>query len=100
VDVARAAARTVLRDWIGQCEGFQMIGPDGRIGVVTKVETIRGCDLSVATGLFVIRQVAVRRDDVAAIDPRRKRVFVRTACVPEHWWRRRLRRPPTAVGAE
>lgn len=60
VGVARAAARTVLRDWIGQCEGFQMIGPDGRIGVVTKVETIRGCDLSVATGLFVIRQVSIR----------------------------------------
>jgi hypothetical protein len=67
----------VIDEWIGRCEGFQVIGPEGRIGVVVETDAGAG-ELAVATGLFDIRQVLVSADDVAAIDPGRKRVFVRT----------------------
>ena len=67
-----------IDEWIGRCEGFQVIGPEGRIGVVVETDVGAAGELPGATGLFDIRHVLVSADDVAAIDPRRKRVFVRT----------------------
>ena len=76
-----AGRERMVREWIGRCEGFQVIGPDGRIGVVADmIRSGAGGEvryLSVATGLFFIRREIVPVGDVASIDPRRTRVFVR-----------------------
>jgi hypothetical protein len=78
----RIAARTEgERDersdyWLKHCEGFQVSGPDGRIGSVALVlSSDEGVDgLLVRTGLLRARTVFVPLDKVGSVTPRRRRV--------------------------
>ena len=62
--------------WLGQSQGFQVFGPNGRIGFVALVlsadERVDG--LLIRTGLFGTRSVFVPVDEVGSVVPRRQRL--------------------------
>jgi hypothetical protein len=70
--------------WRLTCEGFQVWGPEGRLGVVAQVLPGASPDetrLVVAGGLFRRRSVIVPVDLVAEIEPERKRIVL--AALPQ-----------------
>jgi hypothetical protein len=62
--------------WLEQSEGFQVSGPNGRIGFVALVlSSDEGVDgLLVRTGLFRARSVFVPVHEVGSVIPRRQRL--------------------------
>lgn len=70
--------------WLGQCQGFQVYSPQGRVGLVEEV--VRGADpalpeaLVVRAGLLGQRLELVPIEVVEAIEPRRLRV-----CLDGSW---------------
>lgn len=81
-------------DGIGAVEGFRVDGPDGRIGVVTRVSssTVDGPadTIHVVTGLFIVRVVPVAGSEIVQIDTERRRVVIRSMV--------RLSRTPNVAG--
>jgi hypothetical protein len=71
-------SRTHDWDW----RGFQVDSPDGRIGIVDFVfmdaEGARPEALAVLAGLFGRRTVIVSIDAVESVNPRRRRVMLRS----------------------
>jgi hypothetical protein len=72
--------------WRLACEGFQVWGPDGRLGVVAEV--LPGCSpdesrLVVAGGLFRRRSLIVPVELVAEVEPERKRIVLASLPQPE-----------------
>jgi len=69
--------------WADQWAGFRLDGPGGRLGTIEAVGFDRSTGepawLQVRTGLFLRRTVAVPFEDIASIDPIRRRVTVTTA---------------------
>lgn len=69
--------------WLGHCEGFQVDGPDGRIGVVEHVVYESRPDVpdvvSVASGRWRLRSTDVRVADVVEVRPEQERLVVRRA---------------------
>ena len=59
-----------------------MDGPDGRIGVVTRVSSSSAGaapdTIHVVTGLFIVRVVPVAASEIVQIDTERRRVLVRS----------------------
>ena len=59
-----------------------MDGPDGRIGVVTRVSSSTAGEapdtIHVVTGLFIVRVVPVAVSEIVQIDTERRRLLVRT----------------------
>ena len=63
-----------------ECEGFEVVGPDGRVGVVERILFEDG-DRDVAPAVLVVRVGLFGRrildaSDVLAVDPRRRRITV------------------------
>jgi hypothetical protein len=87
-DVVATPSRSHGADIRG-VEGFRVDGPDGRIGTVASVSaSTAGAPadtIHVATGLFIVRVVAVAAAEIVQIDDGRHRILVRTM----------LRRPRT-----
>jgi hypothetical protein len=64
------------RYWLVHGDGYRVDGPDGRIGTVMR--TIEGSDtLVIRTGLLGTHSVAVRFEDVDAIEPWDERLTLR-----------------------
>jgi hypothetical protein len=64
------------RYWLVHGDGFRVDGPDGRIGTVMR--TIEGSGtLVIRTGLLGTHRLAVRFDDVDAIEPWDERLTLR-----------------------
>ena len=67
---------------IGGVEGFRVDGPDGRIGVVTRVSSSSAGEapdtIHVVTGLFIVRVVPVAVSEIVQIDAERRRLLVRS----------------------
>jgi hypothetical protein len=59
--------------WLRSCEGFDVWGPTGRVGVVAEV---RGRALAVAAGLFRRRLLLVPVAAVVQMEPDRKRLLI------------------------
>lgn len=61
--------------------GFQIVSPEGRVGVVEDVRSARpGAEaLVVRTGPFKRRLLSIPVDDVFEVVPARRRVLVRTS---------------------
>jgi hypothetical protein len=63
-------------------EGFRVDGPDGRIGVVTRVSSSSAGKapdtVHVVTGLFIVRVVPVAVSEIVQIDTERRRLLVRS----------------------
>ena len=59
-----------------------MDGPDGRIGVVTRVSSSSAGEapdtIHVVTGLFIVRVVAVPASEIVQIDADRRRLLIRS----------------------
>ena len=70
--------------WLAHCEGFQVDGPDGRIGVVDHVVYESRLDVpdvvSVASGRWRLRSTYVPISDVLEVRPEQERLVVRRAC--------------------
>jgi hypothetical protein len=62
--------------WLQHSEGFQVFGPDGRIGLVALVlSSDEGVDgLVIRTGLLRTRSVFVPAHEVGSVVPRRQRL--------------------------
>ena len=72
--------------WRLACEGFQVWGPDGRLGVVAEVLPGASPDearLVIAGGLFRRRSVIVPVELVAEVEPERKRIVLASLPQPE-----------------
>jgi hypothetical protein len=72
--------------WRLECEGFQVWGPDGRLGVVAEVLPAASAEdtrLVVAGGLFRRRSLIVPVDLVAEIEPGRKRIVLESLPQPD-----------------
>ena len=69
--------------WLAHCEGFQVDGPDGRIGVVDHVMYESRLDVpdvvSVASGLWRLHSTHVPTADVLEVRPEQERLVVRGA---------------------
>jgi hypothetical protein len=69
-------------DGIGGVEGFRVDGPDGRIGVVTRVSSSSAGEapdtIHVVTGLFIVRVVPISAAQIVQIDTERRRLLVRS----------------------
>jgi hypothetical protein len=67
---------------ISGIERFRVDGPDGRIGVVTRVSaSAPGAPLDtihVVAGLFIVRVVPVPASEIVRIDSERRRVHIRS----------------------
>ncbi|MGH3141427.1 MAG: hypothetical protein ACRDQE_17005 [Gaiellales bacterium] len=67
---------------IGAVEGFRVDGPDGRIGVVTRVFPSTGGGapdtIDVVTGLFIVRVVPVAGSEIVQIDAEHRRLVIRS----------------------
>jgi hypothetical protein len=63
--------------WLRSCEGFDVWGPGGRVGIV---EQVRERDLVVAAGLFRRRVLVAPLSSVIEIEPKRMRLVL--ACDP------------------
>lgn len=59
--------------WLRSCEGFDVWGPGGRVGIV---EHVRERDLVVAAGLFRRRVLLAPLSSVVEIEPERKRLLL------------------------
>lgn len=59
--------------WLRSCEGFDVWGPGGRVGIVAQV---RERDLVVAAGLFRRRVLVAPLSSVVEIEPDRKRLLL------------------------
>ena len=66
--------------WLEHSEGFQVFGPDGRIGfVVLVLSADEGVDgLVIRTGLFSTRSAFVPIHEVGSVVPRRQRLELLT----------------------
>jgi hypothetical protein len=77
----RPRIRTADDDWLGRCEGYRVLSPDGHLGTVFGVrldpETGALVALRVRTGLLRRHLLIVPIDDVIGIEPRRHFVYVR-----------------------
>ena len=64
--------------WLGDCEGFAVLTPHGRVGFVESVETDASGHrmLVIAGGLFRRRRLLADADDVTELDARRMRVVL------------------------
>jgi hypothetical protein len=73
--------------WLGHCEGFRVVGPAGRVGLVEAVvgEEDDPEALVVRTGLFGTGVAVVPVGAVELVEPRAERVVLRAA--PEQVWR-------------
>lgn len=80
--------------WLAHCEGFQVEGPDGRIGVVDRVVYESRLDVpdvvSVASGLWRLHSTRVPMADVLEVRPEQERLLVRTT-ERAPGWRARMR---------
>ena len=67
--------------WLGHCEGFRVLGPEGRIGLVEAVlgEEDEPEALVVRTGLFGTHASVLPLGDVELVEPRVERIVVRAA---------------------
>jgi hypothetical protein len=67
--------------WLGHCEGFRVVGPQGRIGLVEAVlgEEDEPEALVVRTGLFGTRASVLPVADVDFVEPRAECVVVGAA---------------------
>jgi hypothetical protein len=67
-------------------EGYRVDGPDGRVGVVTRVTASRPegplDTIHVVTGLFIIRVTPVAEAEILEVDTARSRLLVRTMLRP------------------
>ena len=72
-DPRLVAAPVDAEYWLRSCEGFDVWGPAGRVGVVAEV---RERDLAVAAGLFRRRFLLVPVSAVVQIEPDRKRLLL------------------------
>lgn len=67
---------------IGAVEGFRVDGPDGRIGVVTRLSSSTGGGspdtIHVVTGLFIVRVVPVAGSEIVEIDAEHRRLVIRS----------------------
>lgn len=72
-DPRSVAAPVDAEYWLRSCDGFDVWGPAGRVGVVAEV---RERDLAVATGLFRRRLLSVPVSAVVEIEPDRKRLLL------------------------
>ncbi len=59
--------------WLRSCDGFDVWGPGGRVGIV---EQVRERDLVVAAGLFRRRVLLAPLSSVVEIEPERKRLLL------------------------
>ena len=66
--------------WLGHCEGFRVDNEDGKLGLVDHIvgDEDEPEELIVRSGLFVSRCVSVPVDAIRAIEPRSRRILVRT----------------------
>ena len=67
--------------WLGRCIGFDVYGPDGRVGTVTHVRfgaVGRPDAVVVRSGLFIRRYTVVRWDHVDHIEPSQRRLTLTT----------------------
>ena len=64
--------------WLGHCEGFAVLTPEGRVGFVESVETDASGHraLVIAGGLFRPRRLLAEADDVVELDARRMRIVL------------------------
>ena len=69
--------------WLAHCEGFQVDGPDGHLGVVDHVVYESRLDVpdvvSVASGLWRLRSTSVPTADVLEVRPEQERLVIRSA---------------------
>lgn len=69
--------------WLRHCHGFRVDGPSGRLGIVEDVlygdDAARPAALAVLAGVLGRRVEIVPVEDVAAVDPRRRRIALRQA---------------------
>jgi hypothetical protein len=67
--------------WLRHCDGFRVDGPDGRIGVVDRVEHTLEPEVpdvvAVASGLWRIHLTRIPLRDVVEVQPDRRRLIVR-----------------------
>ena len=80
LEVERAPSTWSSDYWLRHCEGFRVVGPEGRLGLVEVVlddEEGNPEELGVVGGLFGTRAAFVRVADVAAIDARAERIRLR-----------------------
>jgi hypothetical protein len=76
---------TAARDWLYRCEGFAVVSPNGRVGVVEEVRygPSRRWDspseLAVRAGRAGARQIIVPVEDIADVDPDGRLVRLRRA---------------------
>ena len=59
--------------WLRSCEGFDVWGPGGRVGIV---EQVRERDIVVAAGLFRRRVLVAPLSSVVEIEPERMRLVL------------------------
>lgn len=63
--------------WLRHCQGFQVFGPDGRVGFVEAVHKVGDhVDIVIAAGLFRHRTLVAHDRDVDELDVARRRVNV------------------------
>ena len=79
-DVVAPLSRSGSSDITG-VEGFRVDGPDGRVGVVTRVSASAvGAPpdtIHVVTGLFIVRVVPIPASEIVRIDTELRRVDIR-----------------------
>ena len=80
-DVVAPRSRPGSGDIAG-IEGFRVDGPDGRIGVVTRVSAravgAPPDTMHVVTGLFIVRIVPIPASEIVGIDAELRRVDIRS----------------------
>jgi hypothetical protein len=80
-DVVASRRRSGSSDIAG-VEGFRVDGPDGRVGVVTRVSaSAAGAPpdtIHVVTGLFIVRVVPIAASEIVRIDADLRRVDIRS----------------------
>ncbi|HSK15887.1 MAG TPA: hypothetical protein VK915_06925 [Gaiellaceae bacterium] len=68
--------------WLRHCHGFRVDSPRGRVGIVEDVlygaDRDRPAALAVRGGVLGRRLALVPLEDVAAVEPRRKRISIGT----------------------
>ena len=80
LEVERAPSTWSSDYWLRHCEGFRVVGPEGRFGIVEVVledEEGNPEELGVVGGLFGTRAAFVRLADVAGIDARAERITLK-----------------------
>ncbi len=63
--------------WLRRCEGFQVVGPGGRIGEVRGIRFGPGAEpelLEVTAGLFVRRRLLIPVSEIAEVIPDQRRL--------------------------